>query len=169
MKLDLASLLGAGPSLSDQWPPDERAAPRALAPSPRGTSRPASSASRSHKVDAKSANRTRLAVTLPAVLADAARELSATTGEYLTDIVLEAVHHHGPSIVQMSRDRLANRLVATRRVSRQRNVIHPTLMILFVSVDEGAALDRQALDAQMTRSAFVATALTASLSVSLGL
>ncbi len=90
-------------------------------------------------------------------------------GEYLTDIVLEAVHHHGPSIVQMSRDRLSNRLVATRRVSRQRNVIHPTLMILFVSVDEGAALDRQALDAQMTRSAFVATALTASLSVSLGL
>jgi uncharacterized protein (DUF1778 family) len=166
VKLDLKSVLGAGPDLRDAAteateateftteqpaprPPSEP--PRPRAPKAAAAVRPAPSPPPPF--------RSRVAVSVPGDLLDAARRHAEASEEYVTDVVLEAITRHGPNAVTRAQARLATRARPARRATRQRNVRHPTLIVLYLSHDERQEIDDACASANLTRSAFVAEVL----------
>jgi uncharacterized protein (DUF1778 family) len=175
VKLDLKAVLGAGPPTDAPAaiaPPQAKAAakpsddgPSFLPPRPSATSPADSEPARPNPKPVRSGSaakpnsRERVAVNVPGDLLDFVRSQAANEGDYLTDVVLEALARHGQAVVQRSKDRVALRARPPRRSARQRGVKHPTLLVLYLSTTERSELDEAANSAFMTRSAFVAELL----------
>jgi hypothetical protein len=167
VKLDLKAVLGAGPPVDAPAKPVPPATTQRLqAPSAAGSTKrtepgqPTDRPKPDRLPTAKPTARERVAVNVPGELVDFARLQAAHGGDYLTDVVLEALAQYGPGVVQRAQDRIAARGRPPRRSARQRGVKYPTLLVLYLSGAERRELDEAATSATMTRSAFVAELLT---------
>jgi hypothetical protein len=164
MKLDLKAVLGAGPAVDTPVPLSTPKPPGSSRPVPTSLpadAEPARLPSKPPRSPAtpKPASRERVAVNVPGELLDFVRNQAACDGDYLTDVVLEALARHGSTVLQAAKDRVALRARPPRRSARQRGVKHPTLLVLYLSGVERRELDDAAAGAFMTRSAFVAELL----------
>jgi uncharacterized protein (DUF1778 family) len=166
VKLDLKSVLGAGPEILDATrcaPEDttEQPAPRPPSEPPRPRVPKAAAAVRPAPSPPlpPAPLRSRVAVSVPGDLLDAVRLHAEASEQYVTDVVLEAITRHGPNAVARAQARLATRARPARRATRQRNVRHPTLIVLYLSDDERQEVDDACASANLTRSAFVAEVL----------
>jgi hypothetical protein len=167
VKLDLKAVLGAGPPADApaHTAPPATPGPASAPPTPAVTEEPdavgkASLPKLARPTNTKPASRERVAVNVPGELLDFVRTRAADDGDYLTDVVLEALARHGGAVVQAAKDKIALRARPPRRSARQRAVKHPTLLVLYLSGAERRELDEAASSALMTRSAFVAELLT---------
>jgi hypothetical protein len=103
----------------------------------------------------------RVSLNVPAALVEAARRRADAEAVYLADVVVDALATHAVTVEAAVTARPVARRVGRPR--RQRDVHHPTQLVVALTADERALLDGGAARCGLTRSAFATAVLRAAL------
>lgn len=103
----------------------------------------------------------RVSLNVPAELVEAARVRAETHGVYLADVVVDALTTAADTVVAAMRSRPVARRAGRPR--RQRDVHHPTQLVVALTPEERSQLDGGAERCGLTRSAFATAVLRAAL------